>query len=152
MVEPGWTDDWKRIMDGFNEAHEKKWIRVKGVSCHTLPALQAATKADWCQVHLVRVNPQGKTMDGPILPREQRPPTFDINPVLKEIKTMHDAGRGVIGMKISGNGSFKDPAEREKSIRFAMNSPDIDAIVIGMTSRAQVDENIVMINRALAEA
>jgi len=152
MVEPQWTDDWKRIMDGFNEAHEKKWIRVKGVSCHTLPALQAATKADWCQVHLVRVNPQGKTMDGPILPRDQRPPTFDINPVLKEIKTMHDAGRGVIGMKISGNGTFKDPAEREKSIRFAMNNRDIDAIVIGMTSRAQVDENIAMINRALAES
>src|ERR1700733_1131338 len=38
MVKNQWTDDWKRIMDGFDEAKEKKWIRAKGVSCHSLPA------------------------------------------------------------------------------------------------------------------
>ena len=152
MIDPGWTDKWARVMDGFNEAKEKKWIRVKGVSCHTLPALQAAVKSDWCETHLVRVNPQGRFMDGRIEPRGMRPQHVEIDPVLKEIQTMHEKGRGVIGMKIIGNGTFRDVADREKSVHFAMNNPNIDAVVIGMTSTAQVDENIAMINRALAES
>jgi diketogulonate reductase-like aldo/keto reductase len=33
MIKDGWTDQWKRIMDGFDEAKQKGWIRSKGVSC-----------------------------------------------------------------------------------------------------------------------
>src|SRR5262249_45450777 len=43
MIKDGWTEQWKRIMDGFNEAKDKGWIRSKGVSCHSLPALRGAT-------------------------------------------------------------------------------------------------------------
>ena len=42
----------------------RKWIRAKGVSCHSLPALRAAVASDWTEVHLVRVNPQGSHTDG----------------------------------------------------------------------------------------
>jgi predicted aldo/keto reductase-like oxidoreductase len=55
MVKDGWTDEWKRIMDAFDEAKQKKWILAKGVSCHSLPALRAATASPWTEVHLVRV-------------------------------------------------------------------------------------------------
>ena len=55
-------------------------------------------------------------------------------------------------MKIFGNGDFKDPAEREKSIRFAMSKPEIDAIVIGFITPAQIDEAVGKINSILAEA
>jgi hypothetical protein len=72
--------------------------------------------------------------------------------VMQQIKTLHDKGRGVIGMKIIGNGEFKSPEDREKSIRFAMACKDIDAVVIGFTSTQQIDEAIERINRALAEA
>jgi hypothetical protein len=54
-------------------------------------------------------------------------------------------------MKICGNGDFRNPEDREKSIRFAMSCPDIDAIVIGFTARPQIDEAIGRMNRALAE-
>jgi len=70
---------------------------------------------------------------------------------MAEIKKMHDQGRGVIGMKLVGNGLFTDPADRDKAIRFAMACKDIDAVVIGFTSTAQIDEGIERINRALAE-
>jgi len=149
MTRDAWTDEWKRIMDGFNEAKEKKWIRSKGVSCHTLPALQRATASDWTEVHLVRVNPQGNRTDGPVADWNSEP--HDIGPVMKEIKTMHAKGRGVIGMKILGNGDFRDPAEREKSIRHAMACKEIDAVVIGFTNTKQIDEAIERMNRALAE-
>jgi len=152
MVKNQWTDDWKRVMDGFNEAKDKQWIRAKGASCHSLPALRAATASDWAEVHLVRVNPQGKRMDG--LAEEvwnNNDPTHDVEPVMTEIKTMHAKGRGVIGMKIIGNGQFVDAADREKSIRFAMACKEIDAVVVGFTSKEQIDEAIRRMNRALKE-
>ena len=149
MTRDRWTDDWKRIMDGFDQAREKKWIRAKGVSCHTLPALRTAVAADWTEVHLVRVNPQGSYTDGE---GNGWGGGNDITPVMKEIKAMRAKGRGVIGMKICGNGTFTDPADREKSIRFAMACRDIDAVVIGFKNRQEIDEAIERINRALKEA
>jgi predicted aldo/keto reductase-like oxidoreductase len=152
MTKPDWTDDHKRMMDQMSEAKDKQWIKTKGVSCHSLPALQTAQATDWNEVHLVRINPQGKHMDiktGDSGGKNQA----DVSAVLAEIKAMHDKGRGIIGMKICGNGDFaNDPAEREKSVRFAMNNPNIDCVVIGMRSPAEVDDNIAMINKALAPA
>ena len=151
MVKDGWTDEMKRIMDAFDEAKEKKWIRAKGVSCHSLPALRTAAASDWTEVHLVRVNPQGAHIDAPAetwKPRATRPTSA---PVMEELKTMHAKGRGVIGMKIIGNGDFKNPEDREKSIRFAMARPEIDCVVIGFKSTDEIDEAIQRMNRALAE-
>jgi len=150
MVEDGWTDRMKRIMDAFDEAKEKKWILAKGVSCHSLPALRAATASAWTDVHLVRVNPQAKHIDG--MAQDWNKSGDDISPVLAELKTMRAKGRGIIGMKIIGNGDFTDPADREKSIRFAMSRPELDAIVIGFKSPAEIQEAIRRVNGALAEA
>jgi len=148
MVKDHWTDAYKRIMDGFNEAQEKKWILAKGVSCHSLPALRSATDSPWTQVHLVRVNPQCSHIDG--MGETWDKSGTDLAPVLKEIKEMHAKGRGVIGMKIIGNGEFTKAEDREKSIRFAMSRPEIDAVVIGFKNRAEIDEAIQRVNQALA--
>lgn len=150
MVRNGWTDQYKRIMDAFDEAKAKKWIRAKGVSCHSLPALRAATASDWTDIHLVRVNPQAKHIDGP--KETWNESGNDVTPVLQEIKTMHAKGHGVIGMKLIGDGDFKSPEDREKSIRFAMAQKEIHAVVIGFKSTAEIDEAIRRINQALAEA
>jgi predicted aldo/keto reductase-like oxidoreductase len=150
MMRGDWTDGWTQVMDAFNEAKDKKWIRAKGVSCHTLPALQKATASPWTEVQLVRVNPQGNHMDGATASWGSGP--TDIKPVMEQIKMMHEKGHGVIGMKICGNGDFRDPEDREKSIRFAMGCKDIDAIVIGFTEKSQIDEAIERMNRALAGA
>ncbi|HZT22425.1 MAG TPA: aldo/keto reductase [Verrucomicrobiae bacterium] len=150
MTRGNWTDDWRRVMDAFDEAKARKWIRAKGVSCHTLPALRAAVASDWTEVHLVRVNPQGAYTDAEADGWGRS--RHDIAPVIEQIQQMRAKGRGVIGMKICGNGTFTDPADREKSIRFAMSRPEIDAVVIGFKSRAEIDEAIERINRALKEA
>jgi 1-deoxyxylulose-5-phosphate synthase len=148
MVKDRWTDSYKRIMDGFEEAKAKKWIRAKGVSCHSLPALRAATISPWTEVHLVRVNPQAKYIDG--MGETWDKQGDDLAPVLVELQAMRAKGRGVIGMKICGNGDFKSPEDREKSIRFAMSRPEIDAVVIGFKTREEIDEAISRINSALA--
>jgi predicted aldo/keto reductase-like oxidoreductase len=151
MTRGAWTDEWKRVMDAFDEAKEKKWIRAKGVSCHSLLALRAAVASDWSEVHLVRVNPQGRYTDGEAADWNDRI-QHDISPVMQEIKTAHAKGHGVIGMKIFGNGTFTDPADRDKSVRFAMACKEIDAVVIGFKSKEEIDGGIELINRALAEA
>jgi predicted aldo/keto reductase-like oxidoreductase len=149
MIKDGWTDPWKRIMDGFDEAKSKGWIRSKGVSCHSLPALRGATATPWAEVHLVRVNPQGQRIDG----QEEsvwNDNKHDVSPVVAEIKAMKAKGRGVIGMKIIGNGEFVNAEDREKSIRFAMSMPELDAVVIGFKNRGEIDEAIRRMNAALA--
>jgi len=150
MIKDGWTDGAKRLMDALDEAQQKQWIRAKGVSCHSLPALRTATASPWTQVHLVRVNPQAKYIDG--MEQTWNKSGTDLEPVLAEVRTMRAKGRGVIGMKIIGNGDFTDAQDREKSIRFAMSRGLLDAVVIGVKSTGEIDEAIERINRALAEA
>lgn len=150
MTQDGWTSDYTRIMDAFDEAKAKKWILSKGVSCHSLPALRAATESPWTQVHLVRVNPQAKHIDG--MEEHWEKSGSDITPVMDEIRKMRAKGRGIIGMKIIGNGDFTDPQDRERSIRYAMSQPEIDSVVIGFKNRAEIDEAIQRINSALAES
>lgn len=149
MTSGRWVEQWKRVMEAFDVAQERQWIRAKGVSCHTLPALRDAVTSDWSEVHLVRVNPQGSYTDGEEDHWDSR--NNDIAPVMQQIKTMHAKGRGVIGMKICGNGTFTNPDDRERSIRFAMSQPGINAVVIGFKNRQEIDEAIERINRALAE-
>jgi 1-deoxyxylulose-5-phosphate synthase len=153
MVKDGWTDSMKRIMDGFDSAKEKGWIRSKGVSCHSLPALRTAANTPWAQVNLVRVNPQGRRIDGPEeVVWSDTDPGHNVFPVVTQIRAMKARGHGVIGMKIIGNGEFVSAEDREKSIRFAMSVPELDAVVIGVKTRAEIDEAIQRINRALAAA
>src|SRR5207344_1977587 len=109
-----------------------------------------ATATPWAQVHLVRVNPQGRRIDGPeeVVWNDK---VHEVSPVVTELKAMRAKGRGVIGMKIIGNGEFVNAEDREKSIRFAMSMPEVDSVVIGFKNRAEIDEAIQRINSALTE-
>jgi predicted aldo/keto reductase-like oxidoreductase len=152
MVKDGWTDQLKRVMDAFDEAKEKKWIRARGVSCHSLPALRTATASDWTDVHLVRLNPQGAWVDTPVEDWNAPSNPAHVPAVVEQIKEMRRRGHGVIGMKLIGNGEFQKAEQREQSIRYVMQSGLCDAVVIGFKSTAEIDEGIERVNRALAEA
>lgn len=145
-TEASWPDDLRRMMDAFSEAKEKGLIRVKGVSCHGLHPLRSATTADWVDVHLVRVNPQGRYVDSVSNDWEA---TGDIDAVMREVRTMHGKGRGIIGMKLAGNGTFRNAADREKAIRYAMTCGCVDAIVIGCANTGELDEACTRIEQAV---
>ena len=143
-----WPEECKIMMDAFDEAQHKGWLKLKGMSCHGLASLKVATNHDWIQLQLARINPQGRYVDGDAA--NVHAPQGKPEIALKEIKAMHDKGRGIIGMKICGEGDFKDAADREKAIRYAMTCGYVDAIVIGFGSIAEVDEAIERVNKALA--
>lgn len=144
---PTWDDDLKHMMDAFAEAKAKGRIRLHGVSCHGLPALRRATQVNWADLHLARVNPQGRHVDG--LAGEWSEPGI-VSEAIPEIQKMHAKGRGVIGMKLIGNGDFKSAEDRERSIQYAMNCGFLDAVVIGFATTQEIDEAIERMNRALA--
>lgn len=152
MVQGDWTDSMKRIMDGFEEAREKQWIRAQGVSCHSLPALKRSAESDWTQLHLVRLNPQGAWVDTPEPTWNAKSGPDHVPPVVEQIRALRAKGRGILGMKLIGNGEFTQAEDREKAIRYVMRSDLCDAVVIGFKSAAEIDEAIERVNRALADA
>jgi aryl-alcohol dehydrogenase-like predicted oxidoreductase len=150
-VKSDWNESRKRLVDAFEEAKARKIICAHGISCHTLPALTKAAQLDWVDVNLVRINPQGAHIDTPVERWDAESNLSHLPPVLGQIKVMRQNRHGVIGMKLIGNGDFTKPEDREKSIRFTMQSGLVDAVVIGFKSTAEIDEAILRINRALAE-
>lgn len=150
MVKAGWTDQMKRIMDAYDEAQQKQWIRVKGVSCHSLPALKDAAASDWVQINLVRLNAQGAHMDTPEETWNATSNTGHIPPVVEQVKTARAKGHGILGMKLVGDGDFTQAEDREKAMQYVMKSGLADAVVIGFKSTAEIDESIERMNRALA--
>ena len=145
-----WDEELKRLLDALEEAKDRKIILSHGASYHSLPALKKGAQLDWVDVNLVRINPQGENIDTPELDWGAKSNASHVPPVLEQIKIMRKNRKGVIGMKIMGEGVFTEPEDREKSIQFNMQSGVADAIVIGFKSTAEIDEAIQRINRALA--
>jgi predicted aldo/keto reductase-like oxidoreductase len=150
-IRPNWDEERKRVMDAMAEAKDKKLILAHGVSCHSLSALKRAAELDWVDVHLVRVNPQGAHMDTPGEAWNVRSDASHVPAVMEQVKLMREKGRGIIGMKIIGEGDFRNPEDREKSIRFAMQCGLLDCVTIGFKSPGEIDEAIQRMNSVLAE-
>ena len=150
-VKGDWDEERKRVLDALEEAKDKGIIRAHGVSCHSLPALTKAAEMDWVDVNLVRINPQGVWIDTPQEIWNADSGASHLPAVQQRMQIMRKNGHGIIGMKIIGNGDFTTAAEREKSIRFTMQSGLVDAVVIGFKNTAEIDEAILRINRALAQ-
>jgi predicted aldo/keto reductase-like oxidoreductase len=123
-----WTTHYRGVMDVLSEAKHKGVIRAHGCSCHTLGALQAAATSPWVEVDLVRLNPIGSHMDS------------DPETVIGVVKQMRAQGKGIVGMKILGQGNLRDkPSE---AIRYALGTGILDAFTIGAESRQQQNDLI----------
>jgi 1-deoxyxylulose-5-phosphate synthase len=126
VTEPDWTTRYRGVMDALSEAKHKGVIRAHGVSCHSLTALRAAAASPWVEVDLVRLNPIGSHMDA------------DPDTIIKIIKQMRADGKGIIGMKILGQGDMRNrPSE---AIRYALNSGVLDAFTIGAESQTEQND------------
>ena len=144
-----WPEQEKRLMDLLNTAKEKEIIRATGVSMHGLVPLRAAAKTSWGDLRQVRINHNGTAMDNL---RDKSTEPGDVKAVVEHMKKMHAGGKGIIGMKLIGNGDFTDPATRRASIDFVMGLDCVDAVVIGFKSPEEIDEAIANINAALAKS
>ncbi|MBN1910615.1 MAG: aldo/keto reductase [Pirellulales bacterium] len=139
MSGPNWAKKHRRQMDLLAKLKEKGLIRAHGCSCHSLGALETAAKEPWVDVIHARLNPFQLNMD--------QPPERTL-PVLKKARA---AGKGVIGMKIIGEGTLRnDDQKRERSVHFALASGGVDAIIIGFEQTWEMDDIKARVTRALA--
>src|ERR1700733_673840 len=134
VTQGDWTTRYRGIMDVLSEAKQKGVIRAHGVSCHSLQALEAAAASPWGEVDLVRLNPIGSHMDA------------DPATVIGILKKMRAQGKGIVGMKILGQGDLRDrPSE---AIRYALGTGVLDAFTIGAESQREQNNLIQRIAAA----
>ena len=135
MTNDKWKEEKKPYIEALSEARQKGIVKTIGLSCHSFEALKIAADDPWVDVILARINPEGVIMDAN--PEE----------VMAVLKKAHDNGKGIIGMKIFGEGKLSDESQREKSLQYAIKSTNIDCMTIGMTSIDQVDDAVNRIMR-----
>jgi aryl-alcohol dehydrogenase-like predicted oxidoreductase len=129
VTAPDWPEQLRKQMDILSKLKAQGKIRALGVSCHSLAALEAAVTEPWVESVHTRINPYGMSMDGP-------PET--VVPVLKKL---HAAGKGVVGMKLIGEGRLRnDDARRDESVKFALNLGCVDVLNVGFEKTEEIDD------------
>jgi aryl-alcohol dehydrogenase-like predicted oxidoreductase len=123
LTENDWTERYKGVMDVLSEAKQKGIIRAHGCSCHSIGALRAAAKSPWVEVDLARINPIGSHMDA------------DPITIVSVLREMRASGKGIIGMKILGQGDLRN--RQDEAIKYALSLGVLDAFTIGAESRSE---------------
>jgi aryl-alcohol dehydrogenase-like predicted oxidoreductase len=121
-----WTTECEGAMQALERAKQSGAIRAHGVSCHTIQALELAAMTPWVDVDLARINPSGVLMDA------------DPARVISVLTRMKAAGKGVIGMKILGEGRLA--SQLDMAISHAVGLDCIDAFTIGFTNTTELDQ------------
>ncbi len=137
-VESGkWPEELRKQMDILAKLKEKGTIRAHGVSCHSLAALEAAVTEPWVDSVHARINPYGAKMDGP---------AEKVAPVLQKLCK---AGKGVVGMKILGEGTFRnDEEKKDSSIKYVLGLGCVDVLNVGFETTAEIDDFAARVRRA----
>ncbi len=134
LTESDWTTRYRPVMDVLEEAKQKGFVRAHGCSCHSIEALRAAAASPWVDVDLVRINPIGAHMDA------------DPDTVVSVIRQMKAAGKGIIGMKILGQGALRD--RQDEALKFALGLNLLDAFTIGAESISEQNDLLRRISAA----
>ena len=134
VTQGDWTKRFRGVMDVLSEAKEKGIVRAHGCSCHSIEALRAAATSPWVEVDLVRMNPIGSHMDS------------DPESVASIIREMRSVGKGIIGMKILGQGDLRNRAD--EALKFALSLRLLDAFTIGAETKAEQEDLMRRISAA----
>jgi predicted aldo/keto reductase-like oxidoreductase len=144
---PTWVSDTAQWQDVILENEHKEAVRTHGASVHGLPALRQVPSAKWLQIGMIRMNHKGVHMDA------ENPNTRDLGDVSEVVTHVHEAkkaGKGVISMKLIGEGSFTNREDRQAAMRFAFRNAGVHCVTVGTKSPAEVDEAIENLNMAFA--
>jgi len=141
MVDAKWTEGERRQMDILEDLKAKGVIRAHGTSVHSLEAMIAGVNDPWVDVLHARINPFGMAMDKP-----------DPAEVVEVIHQMHSSGRGVIGMKLVGDGKLRDESEKiDQALRFVLGLGSVDMMIVGFETEVQIDNYLDRMKVALQE-
>lgn len=126
--EEDWPVQRRGAMDVIDEYRQKGIVKSRGISCHSLPALRQVHKQEFIDVDLARVNAIGARMDA------------DPATVIEELCKIKAAGKGVIGMKILGEGVLRNRVG--EALQHALALDCIDCFTIGAENRSELADLI----------
>ncbi len=112
-------------------------IRAHGVSCHSLKAASMAAENPWVDVMHMRINTANMNMNG----------TWEENVACTKVAKKN--GKGIIAMKILGEGKLKDPQDRRKSTEAVVGLDSVDMMIVGFEERQHVTEFLENVTNAL---
>jgi aryl-alcohol dehydrogenase-like predicted oxidoreductase len=139
MQKTAWPGENQGSMEYLMKAKEEKIIRAHGTSCHGMDPLRTAAKNPFVEIDLARINPEGLIMD------DRKPD--EVSSVLEE---MHNAGKGIVGMKILGEGRINTPERKDASLRYVLGLGTVNAFIIGFQATEQVDDIVKRTGDAIA--
>jgi len=128
LTEENWTEKFRPTMDFLSEMKEKGIIRAHGCSCHKIEALRLAAQSPWVDVMLSRINPIGSHMDA------------DPDTVKATLAQGRANGKGIIGMKILGQGDMR--TRQDEALKYALSLGILDAFTIGAENAAEQSDLI----------
>ncbi|HTV82568.1 MAG TPA: aldo/keto reductase [Acidobacteriaceae bacterium] len=141
-----WPEDTRPWQEAVLVAQHRGSVRARGASVHGLPALARVPDNSWLQIGMIRVNHKGVRMD-----TEDYMASVggDVPEVVTRIHQTLASGKGVISMKLIGEGTF-DRDDRRRAMRFAFRTARVDSVTVGYKSNAEIDEAIENLDAALA--
>lgn len=134
LTHADWPKRYEGVWDTFRDFRKSGRVKSIGVSCHSLEALTACLDVEDIDIVLVRINPFGVNMDA----------TPD--KVVPVVQKLHERGVGILGMKIYGEGKFTEAQQRYDSLKYVMDLGCVDAMTIGFTEKAHIDEALKMVS------
>ena len=133
VMSPNWPDELEDKMNVLARLKKKGIIRAHGLSCHSLPALEACVKESWVDSVHVRINPYAVKMDVESID--------DIPKVEAAARAIRSQGKAVIGMKILGEGEFRNSDRmRNESVKYVLESNCVDAMIVGFEKIEEADD------------
>ncbi len=134
--QPDWIPD--EVVEALRSAKKQGKLRHAGITTHTLPKMaDYLIQSDLFEAVIPMYN---FTMDA------------EMHAAAKKV---HDAGIGVIAMKVMAGGlrsktplpQLKRPGALTAAVKWALNNPNVDAAVTSMTDMDQLEQNV----RAMTE-
>jgi aryl-alcohol dehydrogenase-like predicted oxidoreductase len=141
MQNDRWPEEFARVRDELSKLKDEGAVRSVGVSCHDHGALRRAAELPWVDVILARINHRGG---------EKYLCDDTSEAIAATLRRARANGKAVVGMKIYGAGTLTAPEERKASLEYVLRGGLVDAITIGTTAPAQVDDNLKAVAGALA--
>ena len=124
-----WNTELSDYMTALDKLKQKGVIRAHGITCHALSAVETAVKESWVDTIHVRINPYGVKMDDTV---------EKVEPIVKQL---HQAGKGVIGMKILGEGELvKSDEQIDHCFSYALQLGAVDVMTIGFDKISDIED------------
>lgn len=132
-----WVEKFGHQFEPLERMKEQGLIRGHGVTCHALTSVVRAAEIPWVDAIHIRLNTANTRMDG------------SLEDNVTAAQKAHNNAKGIVVMKVLGEGAIQDPQERKKSTDYITRLPCADAMVVGFEKPEHITEFVDNVSETL---